>query len=81
MVHGVFPVTGKEQPWYERAANKLHIETEEPVILAHLLFAVGDTVNAKRIYETERRLRALPYVREAVIEPGARTAKAWWRGS
>lgn len=75
VVHGVFPVTGQEQPWYERAANKLHIETEEPVILAHLLFKVGERVSARRIYETERRLRALPYVREAVIEAGARSAK------
>lgn len=74
VVRGVFPVTGAAQPWYERVTNKLHIETEERVILAHLLFKVGETVNARRIYETERRLRALDYVREAVIEPGARSA-------
>lgn len=73
VVRGVFPYTGVPQPWYERLTNKLHLETKEPVILAHLLFKVGDTVSARRIYETERRLRALDYVREAVIEPGART--------
>lgn len=73
VVRGVFPVTGMAQPWYEKLTNKLHIETAEPVILAHLLFKVGDTVSARRIYETERRLRALKYVREAAIEPGAVT--------
>lgn len=74
VVRDVYPAGDKPLAWYERIANTLHIQTREGVVTEQLLFEVGATVDARRIYETERRLRALKYLREAVIEPGERTA-------
>lgn len=74
VVKDVYPAGGKPLAWYERGANALHVQTRDSAVSAQLLFEVGEPVDARRIYETERRLRALKYLREAVIEPGERTA-------
>ena len=58
-----------ENRWYGRLADKLHASTHEPVIRKHLLFKEGDLAQARRIYETERLLRALPFVKDARITP------------
>ena len=52
-----------------RTANRLHVTTREAVIRRVLLFAEGDRVRERRIYETERLLRALPFVKTARIQP------------
>ncbi|HBA59475.1 MAG TPA: hypothetical protein DCZ92_01360 [Elusimicrobia bacterium] len=52
-----------------RAANRIHRITRDPVIMRELLFAVGDLYNTALVAETERNLRALPYIRRAEIEP------------
>jgi hypothetical protein len=58
-----------ENTWVGRTANHLHSSTREQVIRRVLLFAEGDRVRARRIYETTRLLRALPFVRDASIDP------------
>ncbi|MDP1918662.1 MAG: hypothetical protein Q8L14_20605 [Myxococcales bacterium] len=58
-----------ENIWIGRWANRLHISTREGVIRRALLFAEGERVRERRIYETERLLRALPFVKSARIDP------------
>jgi outer membrane protein assembly factor BamA len=66
----VFDLTKPEENnWLGRTANLLHITTRENVVRRVLLFAEGDRVRERRIYETERLLRALPFVKDAHIDP------------
>lgn len=58
-----------ENIWIGRTANHLHALTREGVIRRVLLFAEGEPVRERRIYETERLLRALPFVKNAHIDP------------
>ncbi len=58
-----------ENVWLGRLANRLHASTRETVIRRTLLFSEGDPVRARRIYETERLLRALSFVKDAHIDP------------
>ncbi|MFA6435261.1 MAG: hypothetical protein WCW52_11255 [Elusimicrobiales bacterium] len=51
-----------------RAANRIHSTTRDAVILRELLFEVGDRYNAALAAETERNLRALPFIRRAEID-------------
>ena len=54
-----------------RAANSLHIRTNEHVIFRELLFAVGDPYDPLLVEETERNLRGLGFLRRAEIESTA----------
>ena len=47
--------------------NDLHWETREATIRLDLLFAVGDRCDPRRLAETERLLRARPYIRAAQV--------------
>jgi hypothetical protein len=58
-----------ENIWIGRTANHLHASTREAVIRRVLLFAEGEPVRERRIYETERLLRALPFIKNARIDP------------
>ena len=51
-----------------RAANKLHVGTRDRVILRELLFDTGDPVDQELVEQTERNLRALPFLRDARVE-------------
>ncbi|MCX5793692.1 MAG: hypothetical protein NTY45_15960 [Elusimicrobia bacterium] len=51
-----------------RAANRIRFVTRAPVIMRELLFAVGDRYDAALVAETERNLRALPFIRRAEAE-------------
>ena len=53
---------------FYRAANKIHISTRERIIRRELLFATGDPVDAERLEQTERNLRALSFLRDARVE-------------
>ncbi len=59
----------KENIWIGRTANHLHASTRENVIRRVLLFTAGDPASERRIYETERLLRALSFVKQARIDP------------
>jgi len=66
----VFDLTRPEEnTWVGRTANHLHASTREVVIRRILLFAAGEPVRERRIRETERLLRALPFVKLARIDP------------
>jgi hypothetical protein len=52
-----------------RLADHLHIRTKHATIQAQLLFASGDKYLARKLAETERALRLLPYVYDAQIVP------------
>jgi hypothetical protein len=52
-----------------RLANTLHIRTKPATVRAQLLFASGDKYLARKLAETERALRLLPYVYDAKIIP------------
>ena len=74
----------EEDIWIGRTANHLHVTTRETVIRRVLLFAEGDPVRERRIYETERLLRALPFIKNARIDPvvqpdGTVVARVWVR--
>lgn len=53
--------------WLYRVANKLHILTREEQVQQELLFSVGDPLDPEALSQTERNLRAFPYLRDARI--------------
>lgn len=59
----------EENTFIGRTADHLHASTKEAVIRRVLLFKAGDRARTRRIYETERLLRALPFVKDAHIDP------------
>lgn len=52
---------------FYRLADKLHVETRTRVIRKFLLFAEGDPLVPARLEETERNLRALPFLKSASV--------------
>jgi len=60
-----------EGGWLYRTANKLHIETREPVIRDQLLFKPGQPYRHRLVRETERLLRSNNYLYDASIVPVA----------
>ena len=52
-----------------RLANALHIRTKHATIQAQLLFVSGEKYRARKLAETERALRLLPYVYDARVVP------------
>jgi len=68
----VFSPEEASRGWLYRAADALHIETRESVIRKFLLFHEGDLYDPIRLEETERNLRALPFLKTASVLPGSR---------
>ena len=66
----VFSPEEATRGWVYRAANALHIETRESVIRKFLLFKEGEPYDVVRLEETERNLRALPFLKMASVQPG-----------
>ena len=56
--------TRKASNWLERSANIIHTKSNLNTIKKMLLFKVGDTVDPEILYENERIIRALPYIKE-----------------
>jgi hypothetical protein len=56
-----------ENTWLGRLANRIHVPTREAVVRRALLFRPGSRVLAREVYESERILRALPFVKDAHI--------------
>jgi hypothetical protein len=57
----------KENNWLYRAANRLHINTQDQVILDQLLFRPGDSFDKRLLEESERILRQNKYLYDADI--------------
>lgn len=71
----IFDLEDPEQDnWLFRAANRIAatfgLQTREWVIANDLLFAAGDTVSPQALRESERLLRARPYLYDARVRPG-----------
>jgi outer membrane protein assembly factor BamA len=56
-----------ENRLFHRAVNTLHIRTQPRIVLRELLFREGDTLDPDLLAETERNLRALPFLRDAEV--------------
>lgn len=65
----VFSPEEASRGWVYRAANAVHIQTRESVVRKFLLFREGDPYDATRLEETERNLRALPFLKAASVLP------------
>ncbi len=57
---------GQDKTFY-RLANKVHVRTRVGVIRSLLLFRSGDPYSARVLAETERNLRAQPYIYDARV--------------
>ena len=67
-VRNVFdPTVPGEDFWLFRLANTLHIETRDSVIRRELLMRPRQKTDQEQIEESERILRALPFIKDAVI--------------
>lgn len=60
---------GDSLAWYQRLANDLHPDTDPGVVRDLLLVAPDQPVQAERIYEAERALRAQEFLTAARIVP------------
>jgi hypothetical protein len=76
-----------QRGWVYRAADRLHIETRASVIRKFLLFHEGEEFHPDRLAETERNLRALPFIKasrvtasephDGVVDVIVETQDAW----
>lgn len=58
----------KAKSWFERNANVLHTKSNLKSLEKMLLVHIGDTVNPKALYENERIIRMLPYIKDLRIK-------------
>lgn len=59
----------RENVWYTRAADFLHIRTRDWVVRHLLLVRPGEPANAQQVYEAIRHLRGQTFLRGADITP------------
>ncbi|WP_027376420.1 POTRA domain-containing protein [Kaistella palustris] len=57
----------KDQKWYDRLADRIHIDSKKSTIHNYLLFKKGETYNAQKLYESERVLRNTNFVNRVKI--------------
>jgi len=50
--------------WLEKTSNAIHTKSNLNTIRKMLLFEVGDFLNPDVLYETERLIRSLPYIKD-----------------
>ncbi len=69
-VDNVYDLTDpRENTWYTRAADFVHIRTREWVVKHLMLIKPGQPVSAQQVYEAIRHLREQTFVRAADITP------------
>ncbi|HXY19660.1 MAG TPA: hypothetical protein VEH83_06650 [Gemmatimonadales bacterium] len=69
-VSNIFSTDDSVIPGFVRGlGNALHWRTHADLVELDLLFHVGDPCDLRRLRETERLLRARPYIRSAVVVP------------
>lgn len=69
-IHPVFDLSDPHQDnWIGHLANAVHVDTRESVIRHALTIHAGEAVDARRIHEVERNLRAFRFVKDAEITP------------
>lgn len=57
----------KDAKWYDRVADRIHIDSKPSTIKNYLLFQKGEPYNAQKIYESERILRSMPFINRVNI--------------
>ncbi len=57
----------KNSKWYDRLADRIHIDSKKATIRNYLLFKKGEEYNAQKLYESERILRDMPFVNRVNI--------------
>ncbi len=58
--------------WVKETGNKLHITTKDKVVLNNMLLKEGDKLTRHALVESERLLRALPFILDARVYGVAR---------
>lgn len=58
---------GRRFAWAYRLANRLHVRTDAEVIERELLFEVGDCYQIEQLRDSERLLRAFPFLADADV--------------
>ena len=56
--------TKQAKSWIERTANAIHTKSNLNTMQKMLMFSTGDTINPELMYENERIIRSLPYIRD-----------------
>ncbi len=56
--------TKKAKNWIEKTANVIHTKSNLNSLSKLLLFKVGDKINPDLLYENERIIRSLPYIKD-----------------
>ena len=69
------PSIPAEDKWLYRTANRLHINTRQPIIRNQLLFKTGEPYVHRIVQETERILRGNDFLYDAWIRPMAYDGK------
>lgn len=59
--------TKEAKHWAEKAANIVHTKSNLKTIKKRLLFKIGDALDPEVMYENERLIRDLPYIRDTRI--------------
>ena len=67
----VFTAEEAAKGWFYRLANRIHIETKDSFLRKQLLFHEGDVLDIAKLAETERNLRALPFIKSASVVASA----------
>ena len=67
----VFSPDEAAKGWFYRAANAIHLQTRVSFLRKQLLFREGDVLDIARLAETERNLRALPFIKSASVTASA----------
>lgn len=57
----------KDAKWYDRLADRIHIDSKQSTINNYLLFKKGEKYNAQKLYESERVLRDMNFVNRVNI--------------
>lgn len=69
LIEDVFEDAGlTPDSWVYQLGNQLHVETKEVVIRRELLFREGEPLDPEALAQSERNLRALPFLRKARVE-------------
>jgi hypothetical protein len=66
----VFAPEEEARGWVYGAADALHAETQPAVVKRFLLFEEGEPYDPTLLAQTERNLRALPFVKSATVSAG-----------
>lgn len=63
------PKDPEENHWYHQLGNKLHIKSRESTVSQQLIFSPGDTLDLRKLEESERILRSNEYIKAASVRP------------